>query len=148
MTHAIRTALGSAPIPWAMDIQIGAIRAVVAVFDIKFVSAQVTMNMTRRSTIGLGSAPRSPTILSAISSPAPVVSNAFASVREPPKRNTTFRSMEFSDVFLGNNSCQNQEDRSDTCGNLNADADLFLKDHCRITRISTTRETVCFHFGT
>ena len=27
----------SAPIPWAMDIQIGAIRAVVAVFDIKFV---------------------------------------------------------------------------------------------------------------
>ena len=48
ITHAISTALGSAPMPCAMDTPIGAISAVVAVFDIKFVSAQVTMKITRR----------------------------------------------------------------------------------------------------
>ena len=60
ITVAITTALGSAPRLFARETAIGSINAVVAVFDIKFVSAQVTMNMTRRSTIGLGSAPRSP----------------------------------------------------------------------------------------
>ena len=94
ITVAITTALGSAPRLFARETAIGIINAVVAVFDIKFVSAQVTMKITRRSTIGFGSAPRSPTILSAISSPAPVVSSAFASVSDPPKRSTTFRSME------------------------------------------------------
>ena len=89
ITVAITTALGSAPRLFARDTAIGIISAVVAVFDMKFVSTQVTIKITRRRRIGLGSAPRSPTILSAISSPAPVVSNAFASVREPPKRNTT-----------------------------------------------------------
>ena len=34
ITHAINTALGSAPIPCAMERQIGTISAVVAVFDI------------------------------------------------------------------------------------------------------------------
>ena len=86
ITVAITTALGSAPRLFARETAIGIISAVVAVFDMKFVSAQVTMNITRRSTIGFGSAPRSPTILSAISSPAPVVSRALASVRDPPKR--------------------------------------------------------------
>ena len=103
ITVAITTALGSAPRLFARDTAIGIISAVVAVFDMKFVSTQVTIKITRRRRIGLGSAPRSPTILSAISSPAPVVSNAFASVREPPKRNTTFRRLQC--VFLGNNSC-------------------------------------------
>mgnify|MGYP003200247898 CR=1 FL=1 len=46
ITHAIRTALGSAPIPCAIDRQIGTIRAVVAVFDIKFVRIQQRMNTT------------------------------------------------------------------------------------------------------
>ena len=99
ITVAITTALGSAPRLFARETAIGIISAVVAVFDMKFVSAQVTINITRRSTIGFGSAPRRPTILSAISSPAPVVSRALASVRDPPKRNTTFRSMEASASF-------------------------------------------------
>ena len=50
MTHAIRTALGSAPIPSAMDKQIGAINAVVAVLDIKFVMIQQRINTTKVST--------------------------------------------------------------------------------------------------
>ena len=46
MTQAIRTALGSAPMPWAMERQIGTINAVVAVLDIKFVSTQQRINTT------------------------------------------------------------------------------------------------------
>ena len=55
ITVAITTALGSAPRLFARETAIGIINAVVAVFDIKFVSAQVTMNITRRSRIGFGS---------------------------------------------------------------------------------------------
>ena len=47
MTHAIKTALGSAPIPSAMDKQIGAIRAVAAVFDIKLVNTQQMIKTTK-----------------------------------------------------------------------------------------------------
>ena len=50
MTHAISTALGSAPIPCAIDTAIGAISAVVAVFDIKLVSTQHSMKITNVST--------------------------------------------------------------------------------------------------
>ena len=71
----------------------------VAVFDIKFVNAQVTINITSKSTIGFGLAPKRPTILSAIRLPAPVMSRAFASDRDPPKSNTTFRSMDCSASF-------------------------------------------------
>ena len=148
ITVAITTALGSAPRLFARDTAIGIISAVVAVFDMKFVSTQVTIKITRRRRIGLGSAPRSPTILSAISSPAPVVSNAFASVREPPKRNTTFRSMDFSASFS-----EITPVRTRRIAPIHAETSMlmpisFSKIIARITRISTTRETVCFHFGT
>ena len=54
MTHAISTALGSAPIPCAMERQIGTISAVVAVFDMKFVMIQQRINTTNVSTYGDG----------------------------------------------------------------------------------------------
>ena len=60
ITVAITTALGSAPRLFARETAIGIISAVVAVFDIKFVSAQVTMKITRRRITGFGSAPRRP----------------------------------------------------------------------------------------
>ena len=44
------TALGSAPRLFARETAIGIINAVVAVFDIKFVNAQVTINITSKST--------------------------------------------------------------------------------------------------
>ena len=50
ITQAISTALGSAPIPVAIDKHIGAISAVVAVFDIKLVSTQHSMKITNVST--------------------------------------------------------------------------------------------------
>ena len=50
MTHAINTALGSAPIPCAMEIPIGTIRAVVAVLDMKFVITQQSIKITNVST--------------------------------------------------------------------------------------------------
>jgi hypothetical protein len=69
---------------------------VVAVFDIKFVRTHDTTKMTNNNIIGLGFFPRNPTIVSAIMVPAPEVSSALASAREPPKRRTTFKSMDFS----------------------------------------------------
>ncbi len=54
MTHAINTALGSAPIPCAIDIQIGTISAVVAVLDMKFVITQHSIKITNVSTYGDG----------------------------------------------------------------------------------------------
>ena len=99
MTHAIRTALGSAPIPWAMDIQIGAIRAVVAVFDIKFVMIQHRINTTKVNSTGEGFSPNVPITLSAISSPAPVTSSAFARESVPPNRKIVFKSMDFKAFF-------------------------------------------------
>lgn len=74
ITHAISTALGSAPMPCAMDTPIGAISAVVAVFDIKFVMIQQSMKITNVNMYGEGLSPSIPITLSAISSPAPVAS--------------------------------------------------------------------------
>lgn len=72
ITHAISTALGSAPISVAIDTQIGTKSAVVAVFDIKFVSTQQSMNTTNVRTYGDGFLPSIPITAVAISSPAPV----------------------------------------------------------------------------
>ena len=99
ITVAITTDRGSAPRLFARETAIGIISAVVAVFDIKLVSTQVTRKITRRSRIGFGLDPSRPTILSAIILPAPVTSSAFAREREPPKRRTTFKSMEFNASF-------------------------------------------------
>ena len=63
ITQAIRTALGSAPIPFAMDTQIGAISAVVAVLLMKLVSTQQSINTTNVNRYGDGLSPKSPTTL-------------------------------------------------------------------------------------
>ena len=94
MTHAIRTALGSAPIPCAMARQIGAIRAVVAVFDMKFVSTAQMINTTKVRSSGDGFSPSRPITVEAIISPAPVLFSAAARERVPPKRKIVFRSMD------------------------------------------------------
>ena len=73
ITHAISTALGSAPIPWAMERQIGTISAVVAVLDIKFVMIQQSRNTTSVKMYGDGFSPNAPITLPAINSPAPVL---------------------------------------------------------------------------
>ena len=98
ITHAISTALGSAPIPCAIDRQIGTIRAVVAVFDIKFVRIQQRMNTTNVSTYGDGFSPSAPITLLAISSPAPVSCSAAARESVPPKRKIVLRSMDLSPI--------------------------------------------------
>ena len=109
ITVAITTALGSALRLSASDTAIGTISAVVAVLDMKFVSTHVTTNITSRRTVGLGLEPIIPTILSAISVPAPVFSRALASASEPPNNSTTFKSIDFNvdcqhffrQIFLG-----------------------------------------------
>ena len=99
ITHAIRTALGSAPMPCAMDIQIGAINAVVAVFDMKFVSRQQSTNTTNVNTYGDGLSPSIAITFPAIISPAPVSPRADASESVPPNRKIVFRSMDFKASF-------------------------------------------------
>ena len=68
----ICAALGSAPIPCAIERQIGTISAVVAVFDMKFVMIQHSRNTTSVRIYGDGFAPNAPITLLAITSPAPV----------------------------------------------------------------------------
>ena len=99
MTQAISTALGSAPIPCAIERQIGTISAVVAVLDIKFVITQHRIKTTKVSAYGEGSLPSAPITVLAISSPAPVCSSAEARERVPPKRKIVFRSMDFRASF-------------------------------------------------
>ena len=99
ITHAISTALGSAPMPCAMDTPIGAISAVVAVFDIKFVMIQQSMKITNVNMYGEGLSPSIPITLSAISSPAPVASSADARESVPPNKKIVFKSMERSASF-------------------------------------------------
>ena len=91
MTHAISTALGSAPIPCAMETQIGAISAVVAVFDIKFVSTQQSINTTNVSIYGDGFSPRTPITAFKISSPAQIVCNTIARKKNHTKKKNKFR---------------------------------------------------------
>ena len=73
MNTAMTTALGSAPIPWAMERQIGTISAVVAVLDMKFVMIQQRRNTTSVKMYGDGFSPNAPITLPAINSPAPVL---------------------------------------------------------------------------
>ena len=117
ITHAISTALGSAPIPCAIDRQIGTIRAVVAVFDIKFVRIQQRMNTTNVSTYGDGFSPSAPITLLAISSPAPVSCSAAARESVPPKMEDRLEIDGFECIFLRDNSCEDQKQCSDSTGN-------------------------------
>ena len=96
MTQAMRTARGSAPMPWAMERQIGAISAVVAVLDMKFVITQHSSSTTKVSRYGEGFAPSRPITLSAIIWPAPVLCRAEARDSVPPKRKMVLRSMDLS----------------------------------------------------
>ena len=57
MTVATTTARGSAPTPCARATAMGTISAVVAVLDMKLVSAQVTIQMTSSSRNGEGVSP-------------------------------------------------------------------------------------------
>ena len=85
--------------PWAMDRQMGAIRAVVAVLDIKLVMTQQRMNTTKVSSSGEGLAPSRPMTASAIILPAPDLSRASARDRVPPKRKMVFMSMDLMASF-------------------------------------------------
>ena len=96
MTQAMSTARGSAFIPWAIERQMGAMRAVVAVLLMKFVITQHSMNTTNVNTVGEGFSPNAPITVSAMSLPAPVLSRADARERVPPNRNIVLRSMDFS----------------------------------------------------
>ena len=67
ITVAINTALGSAPMDCAMDKLIGTIKAVVAVFDIKFVKITHITNIITNKIVGEGFSPRVETIVLATS---------------------------------------------------------------------------------
>ena len=148
MTHAINTALGSAPIPCAMEIPIGTIRAVVAVLDMKFVITQQSIKITNVSTYGDGLSPSIPITFSAISSPAPVCSNAAAKESVPPKRKIVFKSIDASASFS-----------LITPVTIKANAPIHPMTQSLIpscssniipTKVSSriTKERYCFHFGT
>ena len=142
------TARGSAPTLLARDTAIGTIRAVVAVFDIKFVIVHVTIKITRSNIIGSGFVPKNPTILSAIKLPAPVTSSAFASAREPPKSSTTSKSMDLSAVFSSITFVTTRitapiHDESWMLTPISSSKIIAM-----ITATSTASDTVCFHFGT
>lgn len=93
MTHAIRTARGSAPIPCAIERQIGTISAVVAVLDMKFVSAQQRIKTVKVKRYGDGWLPSARITEWAMSSPAPVSASAAARERVPPKRKMVRKSI-------------------------------------------------------
>ena len=93
ITVAIKTALGSAPNWLAIDKQIGANKAVVAVFDIKLVKIQEMINTALKSKKGEAWCPSKSIIERAMIAPAPVVSSAFANARVPPNRKIVCESM-------------------------------------------------------
>lgn len=95
ITVAIKTALGSAPIACDMEIEIGTIRAVVAVFDIKFVSVAQIIKIIIISAVGEGLSPNFDTIVLAIKSPVPVSFKADASARDPTYKRIVFMSIDF-----------------------------------------------------
>ena len=89
ITVAIKTALGSAPNWLAIDKQIGANKAVVAVFDIKLVKIQLIRKIVASSRNGLGVSPKKPIMVLAIVNPAPLSRNAVANANVPPNKKTT-----------------------------------------------------------
>ncbi|MCY1310364.1 hypothetical protein D9M70_605450 [compost metagenome] len=92
---AISTARGSAPRLAAIDIPIGTSSAVVAVLDMKFVSAQEMKKITTSSRTGEGSAPSRSMMVEATVAPAPVCSSALARARVPPKMKMVCVSMDW-----------------------------------------------------
>ena len=148
MTVAMIMERGSAPRLSAREVAIGTIRAVVAVLDMKLVSAQPTAKMTTSRTMGLGLEPRAPTMASAMRLPAPVVSSALARAREPPNSRTTFRSMDFRASFSEITPVSTR-----TMAPMQAETWIlmpifFSKIMARMTTTRTTRETICFQAGT
>ena len=148
MTHAIRTARGSAPMPCAMDRQIGTISAVVAVLDIKLVITQHSKNTTSVSTYGEGLDPSAPITLFAICSPAPVSCRAAARERVPPKRKMVFRSMDFSASFSEITPVRIKTIAPSAPDTYSLIPIFSSKIIASSVRIRTTREAHCFHSGT
>ena len=148
ITHAISTALGSAPIPCAIDRQIGTIRAVVAVFDIKFVRIQQRMNTTNVSTYGDGFSPSAPITLLAISSPAPVSCSAAARESVPPKRKIVLRSMDLSASFSEITPVRIRSSAPIPPEIHNLMPILSSKIIASSVRIRMIRDNHCFHTGT
>ena len=131
-----------------MDTQIGTISAVVAVFDIKLVSTQQSMNTTKVRRYGDGFAPRRPMTLSAIISPAPVSSSADARESVPPKRKIVFKSMDFKASF----SLMTPVKINASAPTAPITQSLMPICFSKIIPISVStsmmRERFCFHFGT
>ena len=134
--------------PCAMDIQIGAINAVVAVFDMKFVSRQQSTNTTNVNTYGDGLSPSIAITFPAIISPAPVSPRADASESVPPNRKIVFRSMDFKASFS-----EITPVRINTSAPMQPVTQSLIpicssKIIPRRVRTRTTNDTICFHFGT
>ncbi|MOA04234.1 hypothetical protein D3C78_1237780 [compost metagenome] len=91
---AISTARGSAPRLAAIDIPIGTSSAVVAVLDMKLVSAHEMKKITTSNSAGEGSAPSRAMIDAATVAPAPVCSRALARASVPPKMKMVCVSMD------------------------------------------------------
>lgn len=148
ITQAIKTALGSAPMPCAMDMQIGAISAVVAVFDIKFVSTQQSTNTTNVNINGDGFSPSIAITFSAIRSPAPVSPSAAAKESVPPNRKIVFKSIDFKASFS-----EITPVKINTKAPIQPVTQSFIPIYSSKiiptrVRIKTTNDTICFHFGT
>ena len=86
MTITTRTARGSAPICPATEIPIGHNKSVKVVFSINCVKTQDKANNVAVTISGLGLPPMTPTTVSAINRPAPLLSSASATGIIPAKR--------------------------------------------------------------
>ena len=128
MTHAIRTARGSAPIPCAIERQIGTISAVVAVLDMKFVSAQQRIKTVKVKRYGDGWLPSARITEWAMSSPAPVSASAAARERVPPKRKMVRKSIALR-AFSSEITPVSIRTSADTAGDAELYADLLFKYH-------------------
>ena len=128
MTHAIRTARGSAPIPCAIERQIGTISAVVAVLDMKFVSAQQRIKTVKVKRYGDGWLPSARITEWAMSSPAPVSASAAARERVPPKRKMVRKSIALR-AFSSEITPVSIRTSADTAGDVELYADLLFKYH-------------------
>ena len=148
MTQAIRTALGSAPMPCAIERQMGAIRAVVAVLDMKLVITQQRMNTTKVKRRGEGLDPSAPITLPAIISPAPVLCRAAARESVPPKRKMVLRSIDLSASFSEITPVTIRRMAPTQPETQSLMPIWSSKTMAASVRIRMTRERVFFHCGT
>ena len=131
MTQAIRTARGSAPMPCAMLRQMGTIRAVVAVLDMKVGHDAAEQEDHQSQDVGRG-------ILA--QSTNDDVCNLCACPGLIQCRGQRQRTTEEEDglevdglqgVFLGDDTGEDQSQRTDTACDVELDADLLFKNHAQ-----------------